>query len=74
MFVMGTIALSFYGNDFKAAAFLSVSSLVNFGSSQNLANIPGGEKIILNLLMLFGRLEIFPLLFFVLPVLKKDPI
>ncbi|MBN1115945.1 MAG: TrkH family potassium uptake protein [Bacteroidales bacterium] len=67
VFVLGTIALSLFGNDLKQSAFLSISALTTFGHNLDLSQFPNAGKITLNLLMLFGRMEIYPLLLVFIP-------
>jgi len=67
VFVSGTIVLSLFGNDLKKSAFLSITALTTFGHNMDLSHFPNAGKIILNLLMLFGRLEIYPVLLMFIP-------
>ena len=71
IFMLGTMSLSSLGINFKESAFLSISSLSNFGYCHNLANFPKSGKIILIFLMLIGRLEIYTLILLFTPRLKK---
>jgi len=61
-FMLGTMALSLLEINFKESAFLSISALSSFGYPRNLASIPESGKIILIILMLLGRLEIYTFL------------
>jgi trk system potassium uptake protein TrkH len=71
VFVLGTIALSIFVADLKKSVFLAISALANFGHGLNISDLPGGGKLILSLLMLIGRLEIFPLLLLFVPSFYK---
>lgn len=71
VFVIGTIAITFFVPDLKKSVFLSISSLSNFGYYQNLSGSPTGGKIVLSALMLIGRLEIFPILLLFSPSFYK---
>lgn len=73
VFVLGTITLSFFVPDLKKSVFLAISALSNFGYHQNLSGFPTAGKVVLNLLMFIGRLEIFPVLLLFFPAFyKKD--
>jgi Trk-type K+ transport system membrane component len=52
--------------------FLAISALSNFGYHQNLSGFPTAGKVVLNLLMLFGKLEIFPVLLLFFPAFYKN--
>jgi trk system potassium uptake protein TrkH len=71
VFVLGTIALSFFVPDLKKSVFLAISALSNFGYHQNLSGFPTTGKVVLNLLMFLGKLEIFPMLLLFFPAFYK---
>ncbi len=71
VFVLGTIAISFFVPDLKKSVFLAISALSNFGYHQNLSGFPIAGKVILSLLMLIGKLEIFPVLLLFSPKFYK---
>lgn len=66
-FVLGAIAMSFFGYGLKESAFLSVSALSAFGHNLDISHLSNAGKLILTLLMVLGRLEIYPLLITVIP-------
>ena len=66
IFALGTVAMTFFTPDITSAASASIAALGNIGPglgsvgpAQNFAEIPYAGKIILSLLMLMGRLELF---------------
>jgi trk system potassium uptake protein TrkH len=62
-FVFGTIILSSTtGTALKRSAFFAASAMTTFGHDMSLNDLPATGKIILSILMLAGRLEIYPLL------------
>jgi trk system potassium uptake protein TrkH len=72
-FLFGGIAMSFFGYGLKESAFLSISALSTFGHNLNLSHLPGFGKLMLTLLMLLGRLEIYPVILLFIPIFyKKD--
>ncbi|MDC7217736.1 MAG: potassium transporter TrkG [Spirochaetales bacterium] len=72
-FVFGAIAMSFFGYGLKESAFLSISALSTLGHNLDLSQLPDAGKIILELLMILGKLEIYPLLIMFIPQFyKKD--
>ncbi|NJK95309.1 MAG: TrkH family potassium uptake protein [Bacteroidales bacterium] len=71
VFVIGTIVLSLFVNDLKQSAFLAISALTTFGHNKDISHFPAAGKIILNVLMLVGRLEIYPLLLMIMPSFYK---
>jgi trk system potassium uptake protein len=70
--VFGTLAMSFFTNDLRKSVFLTVSALSTFGNNIDLLNMPQLGKITLSLLMLMGRLEIFPILVLLIPSFYKN--
>ncbi|WP_423129748.1 TrkH family potassium uptake protein [Gaoshiqia sp. Z1-71] len=66
-FLLGTIILSLFTPDFGKSAFLSASALTTFGHRLDLSCFPDAGKITLSILMLLGRLEIYPLLLMFAP-------
>lgn len=72
-FVFGAIAMSFFGYGLKESAFLSISALSTLGHNLDLSQLPDAGKIILTLLMILGKLEIYPLLIMFIPQFyRKD--
>lgn len=66
IFVIGTITLTIIGTDTLTSASAAASALGNIGPAlgslgpmNNYSHLPGLSKIILSLLMILGRLEIF---------------
>jgi trk system potassium uptake protein TrkH len=72
VFVFGTLALTFFVPDVKESVFLSISALSNFGYNLSLSGFPNAGKIVLSLLMLIGRFEIFPVLLLFFPAFYKE--
>jgi trk system potassium uptake protein TrkH len=63
IFMFGTIILSSTaGTGLKRSAFFAASSMTTFGHDISLNDLPATGKIILSILMLAGRLEVYPLL------------
>ena len=62
VFVIAVVILSPMGTSLKRSAFYAASALSTFGHQFNLANLPDAGKALLSVLMLAGRLEIYPLL------------
>jgi trk system potassium uptake protein len=71
LFVLGTILLSMFGNELEKCVFLALSALSNFGVNVTIADFSSAEKIIMSLLMILGRLEIYPLLLLFVPLFYK---
>lgn len=71
VFVLGTLVLTFFVTDVKKSVFLAISALSNFGYNPSLSDLPNAGKIVLSLLMLIGRLEIFPVLLLFFPAFYK---
>lgn len=70
--VLGTLVLTSVTNDLEKAVFLTVTALSSFGHNIDLSNLPQAGKILLSLLMLIGRLEIFPFLVLFIPSFYKN--
>lgn len=70
-FVIGAIAMSFFGYGLKESAFLSISALSTLGHNLDLSQLPDAGKIILALLMVLGKLEIYPVLIMFIPQFYK---
>ena len=70
-FLFGGIAMSFFGYGLKESAFLSISALSTFGHNLNLSHLPDFGKLMLTLLMLLGRLEIYPVILLFIPIFYK---
>lgn len=70
-FIFGGIAMSFFGYGLKESAFLSISALSTFGHNLDLSQFPDFGKLILTLLMLLGRLEIYPVIVLFIPFFYK---
>ncbi|MBN1987459.1 MAG: TrkH family potassium uptake protein [Prolixibacteraceae bacterium] len=70
--VFGTLVLSVITNDLKKSVFLTITALSTFGHNISLSGLPQAGKIVLSLLMLIGRLEIFPLLVLFIPSFYKN--
>ena len=69
LFAFGGLALAALGTDLVTAFSASASSIGNIGPgfnlvgpAQNYAGLPSASKLILTVLMIAGRLEIYPLL------------
>ncbi len=71
--VFGALVLTFITNDLEKSVFLTVTALSTFGHNINLSNLPHAGKLLLSLLMLIGRLEIFPFLVLLIPSFYKTP-
>ena len=71
LFVLGTILLSMFGTELEKCVFLALSALSNFGVNITIADFSSAEKIIMSLLMILGRLEIYPLLLLFVPLFYK---
>lgn len=69
--VLGTLVLTFATNDLEKSVFLTVTALSTFGHNMNLADLPQAGKILISILMLIGRLEIFPFLALLVPSFYK---
>ena len=74
LFVTGSIAMTFFGLEFKEALSAVATSIGNvgpgigeLGPSSNFYNIPNPAKWILAILMLMGRLELFTIAIFFTP-------
>ncbi len=63
----GIMMLSTGGLSFTQSVILSVSSLTNFGIAADITGIPDSSKIAMSLLMLTGRLEIYPVIMLCMP-------
>jgi len=72
VFMLGTISLSVFGTDLKKSAFLSISALSTFGHNLSLSHFPNMGKVILILLMLIGKLEIYPFLLMLIPSFYRN--
>ncbi len=79
IFIVGSIAMSLLGLDFLSAIGSVAASLGNIGPglgsvgpTDNYAHIPLAGKWILSFLMLVGRLEIYPVIIFILPTFWKE--
>jgi trk system potassium uptake protein TrkH len=72
--VVGTLVLTFVTNDLKKSVFLTVTSLSTFGHNMDITHIPQVGKILISMLMLIGRLEIFPFLALLIPSFYKKSI
>ncbi|WP_303922563.1 TrkH family potassium uptake protein [Draconibacterium sediminis] len=72
--VVGTLVLTFITNDLKKSVFLTVTALSTFGHNMGLTDIPHVGKIFVSMLMLIGRLGIFPFLALLLPSFYKKSI
>lgn len=72
--VVGTLVLTFIINDLKKSVFLTVTALSTFGHNMDLTDIPQVGKIFVSMLMLIGRLGIFPFLALLLPSFYKKSI
>ncbi len=70
-FILGGIAMSFFGYGLKESAFLSISALSTFGHNLDLSHFPDFGKLILTSLMLLGRLEIYPVIILFIPFFYK---
>ncbi len=73
-FVIGTLIMAAFGLDMATASTSVVATLANIGPGlglvgavQNYAFIPWGGKLILSLLMIIGRLELFTVLVLLIP-------
>lgn len=73
VFVLGTVLLSLFGIELEKCVFLSISALSTFGHSVGLTDFSNAVKIILSLMMILGRLEIYPLLLLLVPLFYKTP-
>ncbi len=78
LFVMGSIALTFFGLEFKEALSAAATSIGNvgpgigeLGPSGNFYNLPDAAKWILTILMLMGRLELFTIAILFTPYFWK---
>lgn len=69
--VLGTLALTFIISDIKESVFLTITALSTFGHHFDVSVLPVAGKIVLTFLMLLGRLEIFPILVFLVPSFYK---
>ncbi len=73
LILLGTIALTISGNDFITAASSAFTCISNVGPSfgkfsMHFAYATGFEKIVLSLIMLAGRLEVFTVICILQPV------
>lgn len=73
VFVLGTILLSLFGIELEKCVFLSISALSTFGHNTGLSDFSAAGKIILSMMMIVGRLEIYPLLLLLVPLFYKTP-
>lgn len=73
VFVLGTILLSLFGIELEKCVFLSISALSTFGHNVGLSDFTEAGKIILSVMMIVGRLEIYPLLLLLVPLFYKTP-
>lgn len=62
LFIFGTLVIAFITSDVKTSVFLSLTALSNFGYSENLAQSPESVKIVMSILMIAGKFEIYPLI------------
>ncbi len=69
---LGTFLLTIVTNDIKKSVFLTFSAVSTFGHNIDLSGFPQAGKILLSMLMLIGRLEIFPFLVLVIPAFYKN--
>ncbi|HRY99176.1 MAG TPA: potassium transporter TrkG [Bacteroidales bacterium] len=68
MVLLGTLILSVYSNSLTDCAFLSITALANYGHPMDPTLLPEGGKVLQGVLMLLGRLEIYPLLLWLMPL------
>ncbi len=78
IFLLGALALTFFGHDFYTAfssSALSISNVgIGFTSSGMLlefSSFPAASKLLMTALMLIGRLEIFTILLLIMPSFWK---
>ncbi len=74
LFALGTMGMTFFTPDMVTASTATIACLANVGPGlavvgpmANYAGIPAGGQLLLSILMLLGRLEIFTLLVLALP-------
>lgn len=72
LIVLGTVLIAALGNDFKTSFSNVISAISNVGYgfgtySSNFAFAGGAEKVVLSLIMLAGRLEVFTFVGVLLP-------
>jgi trk system potassium uptake protein TrkH len=72
LFVIGTIVLSLSGAKLETCVLLSISALSTFGSNIDLTSFPDMGKITMSLLMIAGRLEIYPLFLLMFPLFNRE--
>lgn len=71
LFVLGTVLLSLSGAKLETCVLLSISALSTFGSNIDLTSFPDMGKITMSLLMIAGRLEIYPFFLLMVPLFNK---
>ena len=78
IFLIGTLVLSFFGHDFYTAFSASALSISNVGIGfcpsgmmVEFSSFPDMSKILMSVLMLIGRLEIFTVLLLFVPAFWK---
>ncbi len=74
--LVGSLALTFVGNDFTTAVSSVFTSISNVGPSfgkyaMSFSSASGFEKILLSIIMLIGRLEVFTVITLLYPSLWK---
>lgn len=78
IFLLGALALTFFGHDFYTAFSASALSISNVGIGftqsgmlLDFSSFPAASKILLSIIMLIGRLEIFTILILFMPTFWK---